>query len=100
MDIRLLPFLCCPVTRSSFQLRTIAGSENTPGHRGKAIISEGILFAAEDWFYPITGGIPRLNVEAFLDHEEFFRLHLADYLQRKQLLEQKYPGLIAAVKRK
>jgi len=63
-------------------------------------ITEAILFADEDWFFPVTGGIPRLTVEAFLDYEDFFRRHLPDYATRRQQLELKYPGLIAYVKKK
>lgn len=80
----MLPFLRCPVTRSPLQLQ-VTGDE------------EGILFADEDWFYPVTGGIPRLTVEAFLDYAAFFRLHLPDYPSRRQVLERKYPELLAYV---
>lgn len=63
-------------------------------------IAEAILFAAEDWFYPIIGGIPRLTVEAFLDYQDFFRIQLPDYDWRRRRLEEKYPDLIAYVTRK
>ncbi len=59
-----------------------------------AIVYEGILFAENDWFYPIINGIPRLLTEAFLDYETFFRQHLSDYPVRKQKILNKYCGLI------
>jgi SAM-dependent methyltransferase len=64
------------------------------------VIDEAILFANEDWFYPVVGGIPRLAVEAFLDHSPFLSLHLADYPQRKRLLEEKYADLLRYVIKK
>jgi 2-polyprenyl-3-methyl-5-hydroxy-6-metoxy-1,4-benzoquinol methylase/uncharacterized protein YbaR (Trm112 family) len=93
MDHRLFSFLCCPVTRSPLHLQTISLLDDH-------IVSEGILFADEDWFYPVIKGLPRLNVEAFLDYEDFFRLHMTDYSARRQQLKQKYPGLIAYVTEK
>ena len=87
MDHRLLPFLCCPVTRTPLRLEGITESE-------------GLLFAAEDWCYPIIGGIPRLTVEAFLDHADFMRTHLPGYEERKRLLFRKYPRLLTGVRRK
>ena len=95
MNGELLSLLRCPVTRSPLQLRTIT-SQSAPGES----VSEGILFAAEDWFYPVIGGIPRLTVEAFIDYAEFLQSHLTDYSARRRALEEKYRRLIAYVQRK
>jgi len=95
MQERILPLLRCPVSGSPLRLQVITRAAST-----EAIITEGILFADKDWFFPITGGIPRLNVEAFQDHDHFFRQHLPDYALMRQHLEQAYPGLIAYVKKK
>jgi len=95
MDNRLVHYLCCPVTRSPLQLKTISFSKERPDQ-----VEEGILFASADWFYPVVGGIPRLQVEAFADHEDFFRRHLPDYAARRRSLEEKFPGLIAYVRKK
>lgn len=77
------------------QLTTICCSKERPDQ-----VEEGILFASADWFYPVTGGIPRLHVEAFADYEDFFRLHLPDYAVRRRSLEERFPGLIAYVRKK
>ncbi|MBN9380291.1 MAG: class I SAM-dependent methyltransferase [Chitinophagaceae bacterium] len=99
MQERMLTFLCCPVTRSPLRLVLLANSNGEKNHAAP-VISEAILFAEEDWFFPVTGGIPRLTVEAFLDYEDFFRRHLPDYDDRRRRLELKYPALIAYVRRK
>ncbi len=100
MQERLLPLLRCPVSRTPLQLQVISRKNIDFGDGTGEVISEGILFAGEDWFFPIIGGIPRLTVEAFRDYADFFRQHFPDYLTRRQQLEQKYPGLIAYVRRK
>jgi len=100
MQEHLLPLLRCPVSRSPLQLRVIAKSLQSYGTTEEEIVSEGILFAAEDWFYPVIGGIPRLNVESFIDHSSFLSEHLPDYPQRRAALEKKFPGLIRYVLQK
>jgi 2-polyprenyl-3-methyl-5-hydroxy-6-metoxy-1,4-benzoquinol methylase/uncharacterized protein YbaR (Trm112 family) len=88
MQTSLLKILRCPVTRSELKLLPISPSS------GSEEIKEGILFANEDWFYPIIDGIPRLIVEAFLDYSGFLKNNLADYYERKEHLIKKYNKII------
>jgi hypothetical protein len=67
---------------------------------GSHEISEGVLFANKDWFYPVINGIPYLTVEAFLDHSSFFEKHLPDYLNRKIFLLEKYGRFVKYVTKK
>jgi 2-polyprenyl-3-methyl-5-hydroxy-6-metoxy-1,4-benzoquinol methylase len=64
------------------------------------VIEEAILYAHEDWYYPVIKGIPRLNVEAFLDHEQFFKASGIDYKSLNENLFKKYEKLIRYVVRK
>lgn len=96
----LLSLLRCPVTRSPLQLTTIAKSIKSYDTGDEEVIAEGILFAAEDWFYPVIDGIPRLNVESFIEFSDFLAAHLPDYAQRRAVLEQKFPAFIHHVLRK
>lgn len=90
MQESLLVLLRCPVTKSDLQLQVIARGQKQYNGVQQEVIEEGILYAAEDWFYPIIKGIPRLIVEAYADYEPFLRQHLPDYEQRRQRLENKY----------
>jgi len=100
MHESLLQLLKCPVTRSSLKMEVISRSAKKFNGIDQEIINEGILFAEEDWFYPIINGIPRLIVESFYDYHDFFRIHLPDYSVRRSYLEQKYHGLIRYVIKK
>ena len=102
MQQRMLPYLRCPVTRSPLSLAQVQTSESRHEHAGdgNVVIREAILYAAQDWFFPVIDGIPRLTVEAFADYHDFFTKHLPDYVTRRQQLESKYAGLIAYVKKK
>ena len=91
---KYLSILVCPVTRSALRLHAISAKTKLFSSGEKEIISEGILFAEKDWFYPVINGVPRLLVESFLDHEEFFNANLSDYEHRKEYLLKNYSEII------
>ncbi len=94
MQATLLPLLRCPVTRTALTLKIIKQKEQVYNTETVAAVEEGILYAAEDWFYPIVKGVPRLNVEAFLDHSDFLEAVETDYAARSENLFRKYGALI------
>lgn len=100
MKESFLPFLRCPVTRTSLSLHVISKTIKKYQQQDELIIAEGILFSEQDWFYPIIDGIPRLLGESFLDYETFFLRHLPDYQQRKKLLIDRYPAFIKHILKK
>jgi len=91
MNESLTGMLRCPVTRTKLTLKIIKAS---------SAVEEAILFADKDWFYPVINGVPRLNVEAFIDYADFLMQHMDDYPLRKKELETKYPELISYVIKK
>jgi len=91
---KYLSFLVCPVTRSALRLHKISVKTKMFSSGEKEIISEGILYADNDWFYPVIDGVPRLLIESFLDQEEFLKANLSDYESRKQYLLKNYSVII------
>jgi SAM-dependent methyltransferase/uncharacterized protein YbaR (Trm112 family) len=91
---KYLSFLVCPATRSELTFEKISNKTKRFSKGENEIISEGILFAENDWVYPIIDGIPRLLIESFLDYADFLKMHLPDYSTRKENLLKTYPGLI------
>ena len=100
MQEELIEILRCPVTRSRLEIKIISKAQKIFGDKTVEIIDEAILFSREDWFYPVIKGVPRLNVEAFIDYEDFLKNNINDYPQRKQLLLKKYSELIKYVLKK
>lgn len=94
---KYLSFLVCPVSRSPLRLEKISTVAKVFNTGQKEIVGDGILYAAEDWFYPVIDGVPRLLVESFLDYEEFFKKHLPGYINRKNELLKKHSALIEDV---
>ena len=91
---KYLSFLVCPVTRSALRLHKISVKTKMFSSGEKEIISEGILFADKDWFYPVIDGVPRLLIESFLDHEVFLKANLSNYESRKEYLLKNYSEII------
>ena len=100
MQDSLLPLLRCPVTRTSLTVKVIKRADKIYDGQSLSIIEEAVLYATADWFYPVIGGIPRLNVDAFLDFEFFLKTAEADYSVQKQNLFKKYATLIEDVVKK
>ena len=97
---KYLLFLVCPVTHSPLRLYKIDVKTKPFSNGDKEIISNGILYADSDWFYPIIDGVPRLLIESFLDYKEFLEKHLPDYDDKRDNLLNKYRLLIDDVVRK
>jgi len=94
MQESLLPILRCPVTRTALTVKVIKRATKILNGQLVSIIEEAVLYAGADWFYPVIKGIPRLQVEAFLDHAPFLKASETDYENRKKDLFEKYGALI------
>jgi ubiquinone/menaquinone biosynthesis C-methylase UbiE/uncharacterized protein YbaR (Trm112 family) len=92
-----LDWLRCPVSRKELTLQVIEESEKMLDGSMQKVISSGILFGGEGWFYPLIDGIPRLLVEACVDYEDFLRKHLPDYESRMLLLKNNYGSFLKQV---
>lgn len=100
MTEQLTGMLRCPVTRSKLSLKTIRQTTKQLDGSATTVIEEGILYSDTDWLYPVIDGVPRLNVEAFIDYEAFLSLHAGDYQQRRANILQQHAGLLKYVLRK
>lgn len=100
MQESLIKSLRCPVTRSELTVTVLKKAVKILDGKETEVIEEGILFAAENWFYPIIKYIPRLNVEALLDHEDFLQKALPDYKERKEKIFLKHSELLRSVQKK
>jgi ubiquinone/menaquinone biosynthesis C-methylase UbiE/uncharacterized protein YbaR (Trm112 family) len=89
-----IELLRCPVTRSQLTLHCFKKTIKFLDGAATEVIEEGILFAADNCFYPVVKGIPRLNVEAVIDYADFFQLHLPDFKEKKEKLFTKHGAVI------
>ncbi|MEP6712969.1 MAG: methyltransferase domain-containing protein [Ferruginibacter sp.] len=90
----LVELLRCPVTNSKLTLVITRQVKKELDGKSTDTVDEGILYAEADWFYPIIKGIPRLTVEAVIDHDNFLSQHMTGYEALKEQLIVKYEDLI------
>lgn len=91
----VLPFLRCPVTRSSLTLQVISKGKKSFNHIETEIITEAILWAQDDLFYPVINGIPRLIAEASMDYAGFLQKHIPGFTERKNSFSKTHTEFIA-----
>ena len=94
MQYKLLEILRCPVTKSKLTLKIIKEVQQTFDEAIITTIEEGILFAENDWFYPIIEGIPRLCVEAFIDYKVFLKMHLSNFEEKVKTIKTENEGFL------
>jgi ubiquinone/menaquinone biosynthesis C-methylase UbiE/uncharacterized protein YbaR (Trm112 family) len=100
MQFELLESLRCPVTRTKLTLKTIKEESKKFDTATINVVTTGILFSESEWFYPIINGIPRLCVESFLDHKDFFAENMNDYASKATIIQTKYALLLNFVIKK
>lgn len=100
MQESLLDLLRCPVTRNRFTIVKIKMADKILDGKKVMVISEAVLYSGNCWLYPVINGIPRLNVEAIVDYEGFLKIHVPDFIQRKEKILLQYAGLLKMVQQK
>jgi len=100
MQLAFLEYLKCPVTRSGLTIDVKKVSLKTYENKQQEFIEEAILWAEEDWFFPVVKGIPRLTVEALFEYEDFLKSALPDFEKRRSSLLQKFKVIITKAEAK
>jgi SAM-dependent methyltransferase/uncharacterized protein YbaR (Trm112 family) len=100
MQLELLETLRCPVTKTKLTLKIIKEEIRKFDTVNIPVITEGILFAEKDWFYPIIKSIPRLCIESFIDYKDFFADKMSDYHEKANLLKENYGSFLEIIIKK
>lgn len=93
----MLHLLRCPVSKTKLTTRIFSKKNNIDFSGKMESIENAVLLAEQDWFYPVIDGIPRMQVEAFLDYKDFLEKNFPSYHYYRNNLFEKYPGLIKYV---
>ncbi|HEY3251255.1 MAG TPA: hypothetical protein VGK25_09065, partial [Ignavibacteria bacterium] len=94
MQERIIEILCCPVSKRKLSLITF--NSNRKDYNGKKTEEcfEGILISETGWMYPIINGVPRMQLDAFLEYSDFLKQNYKDYENRKKTLLNSYYEVI------
>jgi uncharacterized protein YbaR (Trm112 family) len=84
MQESLIELLRCPVTRSPFTIKIIKKAIKILDNQEYDVIDEGVLFASHGWFYPVIRGIPKTNIEAINDYDDFLKVAIPDFAEERK----------------
>ncbi len=100
MKRTLVEMLRCPLTREKLILEVFETESRV--YQGQTVeeILTGMLVSPCGYLYPITEGVPRLQLESFFEHESFIRQHRPDYDAIKDKFMANYGGVITKVTRR
>jgi 2-polyprenyl-3-methyl-5-hydroxy-6-metoxy-1,4-benzoquinol methylase/uncharacterized protein YbaR (Trm112 family) len=102
MKETLVDILRCPLTKEKLTMEVYEREERTYSSVKVSEIKSGLLIAPCGYLYPIVKGVPRLQVESFIEHDDFLRKHKKDYdtLKKKIVAEYDYVIKLAIKKNK
>lgn len=94
MQIKITEKLCCPVSKQPMELNVVEKTQRVYKGETREEIISAMFFSLNGFFYPVIDGVPRLQLESFLEYSDFCRLHVSNYDERKQKLFSEFGYLI------
>jgi uncharacterized protein YbaR (Trm112 family) len=94
MQEKLLEYLSSPVDKS--ELKLIAFKMHRKIYITEEIEEcyEGLLIGENGYMFPVVKGIPRMQLDSFLEYENFLRENFPEYNERKKELLNSYSEVI------
>ena len=100
MQKRLLDKICCPVDKNELEL--IIFDTHIKKYKSEEIeeVLNGVLLSKSGWIYPVVGGVPRMQLNSFLDFEGMLREKYIEYEQKKEEILSKYGSVVKDILKK
>ncbi len=86
--------LRCPVSKEKLDLNVFEKTQRVYKGETREEIISAIFFSPNGFFYPVIDGVPRLQLESFLEYKEFCLKHVSSYDERKQKLMNEFGFII------
>jgi SAM-dependent methyltransferase len=100
MKDSLNDILRCPLTMKKMTLEVYEREDRKYGETTVSEIISGLLISPSGYLFPIIKGVPRIQLESFLEHEQFLRKNRNDYDEIKKKITDEYDYVIKqAIKR-
>lgn len=100
MQRKLLNLLLCPIDKNNLQLQVFKTENRKYPKETVEEIMEGLLISGSGFVYPIIGGVPRIQLDAFLEYGDMISLNYSDYETVKNKLLENYGYIINQVIKK
>ncbi len=100
MKEAIVDVLRCPLTRGKLTLEIYEKEEKKYSNQTISEVKSGLLVSPSGYLFPVVNGVPRLQAESFLEHDDFLRKHKKDYDVLKKKIVEEYDFVIKqAIKR-
>jgi SAM-dependent methyltransferase len=100
MQEKILSKICCPVDKDELDLVVFDTHKKQYKDAEIEEVLNGVLLSKSDWIYPIVGGVPRMHLNSFLEHEEMLRANYKEFDNKKSLILNKYSYILKDVLKK
>lgn len=100
MQRNLLNLLLCPIDKNNLELQVFKTENRKYPQKTVEEIMEGLLISGSGFIYPIVGGVPRMQLDAFLEYGDMISLNYRDYEAVKNTLLENYGYIINQVIKK
>ncbi len=94
MQEKILKDLCSPIDKKELKLVVF---KNHKKHYTTGEIEEcyeGVLLGSDSWMFPIVNGVPRMQLDAFLEFGSFLKNNYQEYENKKNDLLRSYSYVI------
>ena len=94
MQKKLLENLCSPIDKSELEL--VVFSEHKKVYSTVEITEcyKGVLLGTGNWMFPVINGVPRMQLDAFLEYGDFLRKNYKEYEDKKKSLLSTFSEVI------
>ncbi|RPI18063.1 MAG: class I SAM-dependent methyltransferase [Ignavibacteriae bacterium] len=94
MQEKLLKYLSSPVDKSELKLLTFKMHKKTYNTGIIEECYEGLLLGGDGYMFPIVNGVPRMQLDSFLEYESFLKANFPEFDKRKNELLNSYAEVI------
>ncbi|MEO8513192.1 MAG: class I SAM-dependent methyltransferase [Ignavibacteria bacterium] len=100
MQRNLLNLMLCPIDKKKLSLRVYKTENRKYSQDTVEEIMEGLLISASGFIYPIIAGVPRMQLDAFLEYGNLISVNFKEYDSVKNTLLESYEYIINQVIKK
>src|SRR5260221_8055611 len=90
MQEKILENLCSPIDKK--ELKLIVFKNHKKNYLAGEIEEcyEGVLIDDESWMFPVVNGVPRMQLDAFLEYGSLLKANYNEYDKKKSVLLDSY----------
>lgn len=95
MQKKLLENLCSPIDKKVLELVVFKKHKKNYSFEEIEECYEGVLLGENGWMFPVFKGVPRMQLDSFLEYDSFLKENYKEYEVKKNVLLDSYSEVIS-----